>query len=297
MYHRFASREEYARAAGTERIFTLPTDAFEEQVAYLKSAGYCFATADEARRYAAGTWRPSSPAVLLTIDDGCASAGRLAHPILRRHGACATVFVTTDPGAYVFRLGETGDPRLGDDELRSLDGETMRFESHAVTHRPLRALEENEIRRELADSKRELERILGREVRHLAIPGNWYDGRVMRIARECGYEAVWCSKPGDVRPGASLFGLPRLNVEGPMTLPEFIAMISPSGVAKRRLVSAIKRVPGWLLGPRVWLPLRKVLLRLVPGHYLSTRRVLGAVAAFGAVVVAMLVWLLLRSRA
>lgn len=278
MYHRFASRDVHQGLHGTERIFTLPIEEFEQQVACLKNAGFTFVGPDELRRHAAGEITLPDPSVLLTFDDGCISVAQLARPVLERHNACGVMFVTTDPSSYVFSLGTGRDRRMTDEELQAADGAVLRFESHAVTHRPLRAMADGEIRRELLDSKNELQRVLGRTVEYLAIPGNWFDRRVMRIAREVGYKAVWCSFPSTMRRGDDLFRLPRINVEGHLGIEKFRAAVSPTGIAQRRLVSLLKRIPGRLLGPRLWLPLRKVVMGCIPGGYISTRRILGAAA-------------------
>lgn len=293
MYHRFAPLAEYQRTERSERIFTVAAEHFDRQLAHLKESGYTFVSADQARSFAAGELVLPTPSVLLTFDDGCLSAYELALPILRRHGAYATMFVTTDPRSYVFKLPDRADRRLTDDELRSADGDTLRIESHGVTHRPLSGLGEEDIRHELSESRRVLSRLLSRDVAYFAIPGNWYNEQVMRMARQVGYRAVWCSNPGAVRPGSSLFGLPRVNVEGTMTLRQFASAIRPWGTAWRRWVSAFKRAPRRLLGPRLWLPVRAVLLHLVPGQYLSARRMLAGAGLLAAVVIVLtLLWLL-----
>jgi peptidoglycan/xylan/chitin deacetylase (PgdA/CDA1 family) len=172
----------------------------------------------------------------------------------------------------VFKQGGNPEPRLSDDQIRETDGPTIQFESHAVTHRPLRGMPEPEMHRELAESKRELERMLSREVAYLAIPGNWYDRKVMRLARQVGYKGVWCSRPGGTYAGDSLYGLPRVNVEGCGDLQRFMQALTPFGLAQRRFVSLIKSAPARTLGPRAWLPIRTVIMRCVPGQFLSFAR-------------------------
>ncbi|MGQ9663252.1 MAG: polysaccharide deacetylase family protein [Kiritimatiellia bacterium] len=277
MYHRLASAEDYGCLQGTERIFTLPADVFEAQLAFLKRAGFSFVGPDMICQFALGETQLPDQSVLLTFDDGCVSVDRIARPILERYGACATTFVTTDPNSYVFSIAGGAQRRMTEDELRQADGKTMRFESHAVSHKPLSGMSDDEIWRELADSKKELERVLGREVRYLAIPGNWFDRRVMRIAKQVGYRAVWCSNPATIRKDGNPYRLPRINVEGHLSVEQFARAISPSGIAIRRLVSVIKRTPGRILGPACWERARKLLFRCVPGGYLTTRRVLVAV--------------------
>ncbi|MBP7933354.1 MAG: polysaccharide deacetylase family protein [Phycisphaerae bacterium] len=293
MYHRLSPREAYRSVRGTERVFALPVDAFDAQLEYLKSAGYECVSAGQVRAFAAGELPMPRRAVLITFDDGCRSVASLAVPSLARFGAKATVFVTTDPSAYVFDIGAGYEPRLTEEEMKALDGGVVEFESHSVTHRPLRGLAEDEIRNELAGSKRQLEQLLSRPVEYLAIPGNWWNAKVMQVAREVGYRAVWVSNPGFVRPGSNRYGLHRVNVEGEFTLGQFITAMSPWGIAQRRPLSFIKRLPGRILGPAWWLPLRKVILRFIPGGHLSMRRMVLITGVLAASMVAiLLLWFL-----
>jgi len=294
MYHRLDLRVNYERFSGTEHIFTLPVDEFKHQIAYLKDAGYTFVMPDQVRRYLNGDLVLQEPSVLITFDDGCLSVKRCALPILEQYGACATVFVTTDPNSYIFKLGDGTEHRLTDEDLRAIEGDIINVESHAVTHRPLTGLSADEIHFELAESKKDLERVISREVAYLSIPGNWYNSEVMRIARAVGYKAVWCSNPGTIRANANPFGLPRLNVEGYLNLPQFIFSISPQGIAQRKVVSAIKRLPSSLLGPRCWLCARRFIMTCIPGGHLSRQRVIKAgVALMVLIVLLILGWLFL----
>ena len=101
MYHRFASREDYTQKYGTERVYTVPTDSFEQQILYLKEHGYTFVTPDQVRGFITGESDLPQPSALFTFDDGCVSAKQQALPILQKYEARATYFVTTDPNAPV----------------------------------------------------------------------------------------------------------------------------------------------------------------------------------------------------
>jgi peptidoglycan/xylan/chitin deacetylase (PgdA/CDA1 family) len=294
MYHRLAYQRIYQRLTGTERIFTMPVEEFELQISYLKNAGFFFVTPDQVRRFVNRNLAIEEPSVLVTFDDGCLSVKEQAAPILEKYEACATLFVTTDPNSHVFNLGNGSQRRLTDEELRMIDGDIIRVESHSVTHRPLTALSRAEIHFELSQSKKHLEGVLSREVSYFAIPGNWFNIRVMQFARELGYKAVWHSKPGLITANTNPFGLPRLNVEGYLTLRQFISSISPRGVVQRRTVSAVKRLPGLVLGPKYWLPVRRIILNLIPGRYISRKRMIGAgIALIFCIILLMLSWYLI----
>lgn len=269
MYHRLASRRECEAIRGVDRNYTVPVEELDSQIAYLKNQDYRFLTADEARRLARRELQLAQPGVVLTFDDGCVSVFDSALPVLQRHGVCATAFVTTDPASYVFGYGQG---RMSDEELRALEGAGIRCESHGVTHRPLVQLSDEEILTELTASKAELQRVLGREVKQLSAPGNWVDERVVRLAKEAGYEGLWISEPGAVRPGSNVFGLPRLNVDGALSVDQFAALLTPWGVAQRYLVYAAKSLPKRLGGPKLWYAFRSRLLPWVPGGHLSFAR-------------------------
>lgn len=270
MYHRLATREDYGARLGTERVFTMPVEEFDAQIAHLKRTGYAFVTPDQVQAFASGEAKLPDRSILITFDDGCRSFATLAVPVLKRHGACAIIFVAVDAQSRVFNT--EGDPRMTDQELAGLEPAVAHVGSHTVTHRPLRGMPEHEVRCELTQSKSELERLTGRPVRYLAFPGNWFDGKTVRIAREAGYEAIWCSWVGAVRSGCDCFALRRINIEGQITLRDFSRLLTPFGVAQRRFVSLVKTAPGRLLGPGVWLPIRKLLLKLLPGGYISFAR-------------------------
>lgn len=214
LYHRFVTRQEYGRIRGDERYYSIPIETFDEQLQRLKQLGYRSITADEAVAFAKGQIRWSQPAVLITIDDGCQSAISRAEPLLRKYGFHAVLFVTVDPAACVFDPERAEQRRISDAALDAIDPRVIEVQSHGVTHRPLRDLSDRELMVELVHSREELERITGQPVHHLAIPGNWYDARVLRKAGEAGYEGVFVSDRDWIRPGCDPTRLPRFNVAG-----------------------------------------------------------------------------------
>ena len=127
--------------------------------------------------------------VRVTFDDGWLGSFETAGPILQSHHRTAVVFVTA---------GLVGQPHFATAEtLRAaVESGVFRVGGHGVTHRMLATLPEAEIRRELTESKRQLEDWTGRVVDTFAAPGGSIDARVERIARECGYAELFGSRPG-----------------------------------------------------------------------------------------------------
>jgi peptidoglycan/xylan/chitin deacetylase (PgdA/CDA1 family) len=102
-------------------------------------------------------------------------------------------------------------PQVSGDEGRLLDAADakalaeagMELGSHALTHRDMRALDDDELARELQESKADVEKITGRPCRTLAYPYGLYDDRVTEAAAAAGYELAFAWLPGPWRPLAA----------------------------------------------------------------------------------------------
>jgi peptidoglycan/xylan/chitin deacetylase (PgdA/CDA1 family) len=298
LYHRIVSEEEYAEGPPTEKIFSMTEARFREQMEYLKREGYHAVSLDQVVDYVAeGRPLPERP-VLVTFDDGCLSVHEKAFPILRELGMPATLFVTTDPDAWVFSLGVSPQRRVTPEEMRELEEGRVAIGSHSVTHGALESMSDEEIRGELGDSKRFLEEALGHEVPYFGVPLNWYGPRVRRVAEELGYRAVCTSDNGTIHAGSDPYHLRRFIIEGSFSLAEFERNLRAGSIVQRRVINFIKRLPARILGPRIWLPLRRRLFASFLGRYFTLKHFKRLVAAgllLALAAVLVLVWVLTGS--
>ena len=108
MYH-IVDRRIWSQIAVSE-------EAFEAQLAHLRSEGYPVLTLPEVVRIVSGATPPPQRGVFLTFDDGYADNLSAALPRLRHYGAEATMFVPTE---YVGRRDAWNAG--SDDGLRYLD--------------------------------------------------------------------------------------------------------------------------------------------------------------------------------
>jgi hypothetical protein len=84
--------------------------------------------------------------------------------------------------------------------------------AHGVTHTPLAVLDEAEQRREIIESRRELEELAGREVAVFSYPfggKGQYDGTTRRLCREAGFRRAVTTFPGQVHRWTDPWQLPR----------------------------------------------------------------------------------------
>jgi peptidoglycan/xylan/chitin deacetylase (PgdA/CDA1 family) len=117
-------------------------------------------------------------------------------------------------------LDDTSKLMMTWDEARQLAAEPLAtIGAHTVGHYSLNMLSDAEVRKEMLDSKTEIEAQLGREVRHFAYPfggRSAVNEREFQIARECGFKTMLTTRIANLFPehGRSLDRLPRLVVSG-----------------------------------------------------------------------------------
>lgn len=146
----------------------------------------------------------------LTFDDGYVDFLDEAVPVLRRHGATATVY------ALAGRLGgenawDDEGPRkslMTADQLRAVAAAGMEVGSHGLMHRHLPDLTDEELGQELSDSRARLTEVIDTPVDGLAYPYGDLGVREVEAARAAGYDnAVAVAVPDGVP--ASRHALPR----------------------------------------------------------------------------------------
>lgn len=190
---------------------------FTEQVVSFLRRGYRGATFTEAL-----TAPPSSKVLAVTFDDAATSVRRMALPPLEALGVPATVFVPTDypdsgkpmswPGIDRW-LGGPHEHELecmGWEQLADLAARGWEIGSHTCSHPLLSSLEDDELERELVESRLECERRLGAPCHSLAYPYGETDPRLARAARDAGYLCAGTLPVAAARPLPLLW--PRVGV-------------------------------------------------------------------------------------
>ena len=156
----------------------------------------------------------------VTFDDAYRSVWTIV-PVLERMGVPATVFACTkyaSEGRPLDVAELAGEARahpdelatMTFDELRGLSGRGVEVGSHTVSHPHLTELSDEELGRELADSRTQLEDELGRPCRFLAYAYGDDDERVHEAAQRAGYEAAFALPGGigELHP----YAVPRVGV-------------------------------------------------------------------------------------
>lgn len=177
--------------------------------------------AEIAERLLAG--RPVDGLAAITFDDALSGVHDHALPVLFEEGVPATVFAVSSV------LGEQppwwpgSAPTVNQSQLRRLVAAGIDIGSHTRTHPSLPALGRPEARRELRDSRAELEDLTGRAVEALAYPHGHHDPAVREQVAEAGYRTAVTFLNGRITGGEDVLRLPRLTM-GPHSSPVRLAL-------------------------------------------------------------------------
>jgi peptidoglycan/xylan/chitin deacetylase (PgdA/CDA1 family)/GT2 family glycosyltransferase len=219
MYHAFGERDEGDRYVVSRR-------RLNRQLRILRLLGFrTIAFSELAASIREGRLPPRN-AVVITIDDGYADNFEVALPLLRKHGAEATIFLVSD------RLGAVNDwtdegalarrPLLALGQLLVEGDEDVAYGAHTRTHADLAAATDEVVVDQVAGSRERLGRDLGRQVKVFAYPFGRFDERAVAAARDAGYEGACTVEPRLAGLAEDPMRIPRIEVRSSDSLRRFV---------------------------------------------------------------------------
>ncbi|MFE5797180.1 polysaccharide deacetylase family protein [Streptomyces sp. NPDC056503] len=177
---------------------------------------------------AAGTPLPPRP-VVLTFDDGFADLAGPTAEALAARALPATAYLTTGALAPGRPCLLPPAPMMTLAQAPRLEEYGMEVGGHTVSHPQLDTLGSAALRRELRDSKAELEDVLGHEVRHLAYPHGYNSPAVRRAAEAAGYASAVAVRHALSSASDELFRIARLIVRRDHTAADVEAWMDGRG--------------------------------------------------------------------
>jgi peptidoglycan/xylan/chitin deacetylase (PgdA/CDA1 family) len=199
-------------------------ETFRQQLRYLEMTGYNVVPLRHVYEYVTGQ-RPSLPknAIVITIDDGWRSTYTEAFPELQKRKFPFTIFI------YPNIIGQTSNA-LTWEQIRVMAKAGVDVQSHALTH-PFLTRRRHQVmsdeaygawlQRELAESRRILEKESGKKVQFIAYPYGDYDSHVAEAAGKAGYAAALTCDFGRVRKGSDPLKMKRFVIDDKMDFAAF----------------------------------------------------------------------------
>lgn len=199
-------------------------ETFRQHLRYLEMTGYNVIPLRHLYEYVTGE-RASIPknAIVITLDDGWRSTYTEAFPELQKRKFPFTVFV------YPNIIGKTANA-LSWAQIREMAAAGVDIQSHALTHPFLTRHRHTSmsdgayadwLHKELAESKKILEKETGRKVEFLAYPYGDYDAGVTEMAEKVGYSAAVTCNFGRVRKGSDPLKMRRFVIDDQMDFAAF----------------------------------------------------------------------------
>jgi peptidoglycan/xylan/chitin deacetylase (PgdA/CDA1 family) len=226
----------------------LPEPVFRGLLDALKERCYRFLTADDVIHMRVLRNR----AVLLTFDDGRQDNVDVVLPILREYGIPATFYICSGLMGRQVRLPSHPDRSDASEQsgldhmdwaaVQQLQAAGMCIGSHGATHRELTRCTDEELAREVTDSRQQISSRLKIPVRHFSYPWGRFDARVLRAVRKAGYQtaaAVSVNPVLPVRPWDE-FTLSRITVHPAASHTDLMRLIG-FGNLVRRTASQVRR--------------------------------------------------------
>jgi peptidoglycan/xylan/chitin deacetylase (PgdA/CDA1 family) len=154
---------------------------------------------------------------VITFDDGYADFHDVAIPIMQKYGFKGTCYIIT---------GLVGYPSFMS-WVQVVDSvkQGMTVGSHTINHPNLPTLKAATLRQEVSQSRTILES-MGLPVSDFCYPSGKYDTDVIAAVREAGYKTAVTVEGGKYK-GGDHFTMPRVRIQGGMTLSEFAAAVTP----------------------------------------------------------------------
>jgi peptidoglycan/xylan/chitin deacetylase (PgdA/CDA1 family) len=215
MYHVIAAPPPGAPFPG---LYVEPSE-FAEQMQALEHAGWHAVTLDEAEAY----WRRGVPLgagkpIVVSFDNGYQSQYTQALPVLRR-----LRWVGNE------NIQLTGLPPsqggLGPQEIRGLLSAGWELDTQGMSHASLISLNTEELRYQVAEARKILQRRYGIPVNWFCYPSGLYDATVEAAVKAAGYTGSTTVVPGWAHPSEDPYRLHRLRVLGGTTGEQLLALV------------------------------------------------------------------------
>lgn len=197
MYH-------HVKPGTIKELNTVTPKSFERQMKFLSKYGYKVLSLDEYMAIKKNGGKFSRNSVVITFDDGYEDNYIYAYPVLKKFNFSATEFIISD------LVGKK--TLLSWDQIKQMRKGKIIIGSHTRNHRYLPNTIEEELKDEIAGSKKVIEAHLGGKVDYIAYPTGGFTEEVKELVKAAGYVAGFTTNRGHDRSNTDLFELKRIRM-------------------------------------------------------------------------------------
>jgi peptidoglycan/xylan/chitin deacetylase (PgdA/CDA1 family) len=193
--------------------FTITPEAFAWQLKELQREGCSVVSVNELdRMMGEGSIHPRT--VVITFDDGRKDNYEHVFPLIQKYKVPISIFLVT--GSIGTRLPDTvsDSEALTETEIRDMDASGwVTFGAHTVSHPKLTQISEEDVKREVTESKVAVEKLLSKSCDYLAYPYGRVSASVEVAAKHAGFALALATEAGVVTPDSPRYRLPRNGID------------------------------------------------------------------------------------
>lgn len=216
MYHRIA----VAPKATTVPAHYVSPNLFRKHVRLVQRLGYQAVPLTEI--FSTSHKKP----VVFTFDDGYENYVEHALPALKAAEMAATVFLVSNligkTNEWDNRNGDVTEALMSLPQILDAMKHRTEFGSHTLDHADLSAVDSNEALRQIAESKANLERVLGVEVSTFCYPYGRKSEATEKMVEAAGYRFACSTRRGLNTTATPRQSLKRINIRSDTVVPVFI---------------------------------------------------------------------------
>lgn len=186
------------------RSLTTSPYVLEQELQTLSRAGYSTHFVREIPRILYDKVPYSTKSAFLTFDDGYDNFYSIVLPLLKKYNAKGTLFVINN---YIGREGFVTQRQL--EEIR--DSGLVEIGAHTMDHAFLKDAPKNYALREMAESKKDLEKRLGIAVFSIAYPYGAFTAETAELAKQVPFAVAVSVIPGVMQSKDNLYYLSRIR--------------------------------------------------------------------------------------
>ena len=212
MYHRVINNSENEGIYGTY----IYENIFRQHMQYLKDNNFDVITFEDLNKIG---WRNrfqrNKKYIMITFDDGYVDNYNLAFPILKEFGFKATIFLMGESTYNEWDVNAGGEKKfelMDKFMIKEMQDYGIEFGAHTFNHPKLNKLSEEEIRHQIVDVKKPLEKKIEKEIITFAYPYGILNDYAKKMAREAGYTFTVSTDSGSVCLSDDLYQIRRIAI-------------------------------------------------------------------------------------
>ena len=183
-------------------------EVFQRQMRFLKEQRYNVVPLEALAVLIKEKRKIPARTIAITIDDGHRDNYEQIYPVLKKYNLPATMFV------IVNEIGRIQNDKLSWGQIKEMrDSGLISFGSHTLGPEPLVNIKsEEEVKRQIFESKKILEEKLGKEVKIFSYPEGLFNAKIKKMVIGAGYLAAVSTSPGINSSSDDIFGLKRQRI-------------------------------------------------------------------------------------